>query len=341
MPLVGGGGEADGRRDRLHPGAPAAAAISRGGPHEGRRRSGHGAVQGVFDRRSAQSEARRLGLDGWVKNMSDGTVALRLQGEPGIVDEMLGWCRVGPPGAEVGWLDVQDASTGPDPHGLRGPLMVTLEDVRQDAMLGSSSARPTEPGRAGLHRRTVTGTPPWWRRSPRTCCCAWVIPSAWRSWRGIAGYLHDMGNGINRLDHGIAAALLSQHVLQRMGMPAEEYAEVMCAIGNHEEDYGQAVSPLAAAVILGDKSDVHSSRVRHPDPDTDDIHDRVNLATTHSFLMVDGRAKTITLELAIDTSIIALMEYFEIFLARMVMCRRAAEFLGCEFGLVINQTRLL
>jgi uncharacterized protein len=157
----------------------------------------------------------------------------------------------------------------------------------------------------------------------------------------IAGYLHDVGNGINRLDHGIAAALLSQHVLERLGMPADEYAEVMCAIGNHEEEYGQAVSPLAAAVILGDKSDVHSSRVRQPDPDTDDIHDRVNLATTQSLLLVDGRARTITLELAIDTSIIALMEYFEIFLARMVMCRRAAEFLGCEFGLVINKTRLL
>jgi uncharacterized protein len=157
----------------------------------------------------------------------------------------------------------------------------------------------------------------------------------------IAGYMHDLGNGINRLDHGIGGALLSQHVLERLGMPAEEYAEVMCAIGNHEEEYGQAVSPLAAAVILGDKSDVHRSRVREPDPHTDDIHDRVNLATTRSALQVDGRGRTITLELAIDTGIIALMEYFEIFLARMVMCRRAAEFLGCEFGLVINETRLL
>ena len=157
----------------------------------------------------------------------------------------------------------------------------------------------------------------------------------------IAGYLHDVGNGINRLDHGIAAALFAQHVLERLGMPPEEYAEVMCAIGNHEEEYGEAVSPLAAAVILGDKSDVHRSRVRIIDPDTDDIHDRVNMATTRSFLLVDGRAKTITLELQIDTSIIALMQYFEIFLARMVMCRRAAEFLGCEFGLVMNETRLL
>jgi metal-dependent HD superfamily phosphatase/phosphodiesterase len=157
----------------------------------------------------------------------------------------------------------------------------------------------------------------------------------------VAGYLHDLGNGINRLDHGIAAALLSQHVLERLGMPAEEYAQVMCAIANHEEEYGQAVSPLAAAVILGDKSDVHRSRVRIIDPDTDDIHDRVNMATTRSFLAVDTEAKTITLELEIDTTIIQVMHYFEIFLKRMVMCRRAAEFLGCAFSIVVNGARLL
>jgi uncharacterized protein len=157
----------------------------------------------------------------------------------------------------------------------------------------------------------------------------------------VAGYLHDIGNGINRLDHGIGAALLSRHILERLGMGPDEYAEVMCAIGNHEEEYGQAVSPLAAAVILGDKSDVHRSRVRVIDPDTDDIHDRVNMATTRSFLAVDDAARTITLELEIDTQIIQMMQYFEVFLDRMVMCRRAAEFLGCRFGIVINGTRLL
>ena len=157
----------------------------------------------------------------------------------------------------------------------------------------------------------------------------------------IAGYLHDIGNGINRLDHGIGAALLSRHILERLGMGPDEYAEVMCAIGNHEEEYGQAVSPLAAAVILGDKSDVHRSRVRVIDPDTDDIHDRVNMATTRSFLKVIAEEHTITLELDIDTEIIQVMQYFEIFLDRMVMCGRAAEFLGCRFGLVINGTRLL
>jgi metal-dependent HD superfamily phosphatase/phosphodiesterase len=157
----------------------------------------------------------------------------------------------------------------------------------------------------------------------------------------IAGYLHDIGNGINRLDHGIGAALLSRHILQRLGMSPDEYAEVMVAIGNHEEQYGQAVSPLAAAVILGDKSDVHRSRVRVLDPETDDIHDRVNMATTRSSLTVDPDEHSITLDLEIDTGIIQVMQYFEIFLDRMVMCRRAAEFLGCRFGIVINGTRLL
>jgi uncharacterized protein len=157
----------------------------------------------------------------------------------------------------------------------------------------------------------------------------------------IAGYLHDIGNGVSRLDHGIAAALTSRHILQRLGMPAEEYVEVMCAIGNHEEEYGEAVSPLAAAVILGDKSEVHRSRVRHPDLATTDMHDRVNLATTRSFLKVDGAARTITLDLDIDTEITQPMHYFEIFLDRMVMCRRAAEFLGCTFGMVMNGNRLL
>jgi metal-dependent HD superfamily phosphatase/phosphodiesterase len=157
----------------------------------------------------------------------------------------------------------------------------------------------------------------------------------------IAGYLHDLGNGISRLDHGIAASLLAHTVLQRLGMPTAEYTEVMCAIGNHEEEYGEAVSSLAAALILADKSDVHESRVRNIDPTTYDIHDRVNHASKRSFVNVDAEAKTITLEVEIDTSAVSVMDYFEIFLSRMVMCRRAASFLGCEFSLVINGNRLL
>jgi metal-dependent HD superfamily phosphatase/phosphodiesterase len=115
----------------------------------------------------------------------------------------------------------------------------------------------------------------------------------------------------------------------------------MNALGNHEEQYGMATSPIGAAVILADKTDVHRSRVRDPDLTTEDIHDRVNLAAQRSFLRVDGERKLIELEIDIDTSISQVMEYFEIFLSRMVICRRAAEFLGCQFGLVINGVKLL
>jgi hypothetical protein len=218
---------------------------------------------------------------------------------------------------------------------------VTLEDVRRDPEVQVFVRKADE--NLGVLGYTEHG--------PRHCGLVADIaqnvllrlgyPRRTAELAAVAGYLHDIGNGINRLDHGIGSALLSRDILARLGMPPDEYAEVMCAIGNHEEEYGQAVSPLAAAVILGDKSDVHRSRVRVIDPDTDDIHDRVNMATTRSFLKVDPEARTITLDLAIDTTIIQMMQYFEIFLDRMVMCRRAAEFLGCRFGIVINGTRLL
>ncbi|HCG98384.1 MAG: phosphohydrolase [Candidatus Aquicultor primus] len=158
---------------------------------------------------------------------------------------------------------------------------------------------------------------------------------------GMAGYLHDIGNAIGRSFHAVSAAMLAQSVLIRLGMSPEEMMVVMNAIGNHEEDYGMATSTISAAIILGDKTDVHRSRVRTPDPLTRDIHDRVNLAAQRSFLRVDNERKLIELEIDIDTTISQVMEYFEIFLSRMVICRRAAEFLGCEFGLVINGVKLL
>ena len=157
----------------------------------------------------------------------------------------------------------------------------------------------------------------------------------------IAGYLHDIGNVVTRLDHGIASALIAREILEQLGMPVDEYTEVMAAVGNHEEEYGEPVSSIAAALILGDKSDVHKSRVRNLDPQTFDIHDRVNFASQKSFVAVNAGSRTITLLLEIDTSVSQVMEYFEIFLSRMVMCRRAASFLGCDFNLVINGTRLL
>ncbi|HEX9824029.1 MAG TPA: HD domain-containing protein [Actinomycetota bacterium] len=156
----------------------------------------------------------------------------------------------------------------------------------------------------------------------------------------IAGYLHDIGNTVSRTDHGQTGAVLV-HTILGDRMEAGDLAIVMGAIGNHEEEYGQAVGPVAAAVILADKSDVHRSRVRKADQIEFDIHDRVNYAAEESFLRVDSEARTVTLELTIDTTISHVMEYFEIFLDRMVMCRRAAEQLDCRFRLVINQTELL
>ena len=147
-----------------------------------------------------------------------------------------------------------------------------------------SCARRTRTWACSATRSTARATAAWSPTWPRTCCCSSGTRRGRRELAAIAGYLHDIGNGINRLDHGIGAALLSRHILERLGMGPDEYAEVMVAIGNHEEEYGQAVSPLAAAVILGDKSDVHRSRVRVLDLETDDIHDRVNMATTRSVL---------------------------------------------------------
>lgn len=157
----------------------------------------------------------------------------------------------------------------------------------------------------------------------------------------IAGYLHDLGNVITRYNHGQSGAYLAMQVLQELGMPWEEIALVIAAIGNHEEEYGQPVNNIAAALILADKSDVHRTRVRNPDVANFDIHDRVNYAAKHSFLRVEPGKRVITLELEIDTDISGVMEYFEIFLTRMVMCRRAAAALDSSFSLVINGTRLL
>jgi uncharacterized protein len=156
----------------------------------------------------------------------------------------------------------------------------------------------------------------------------------------VAGYMHDIGNMISREQHGIGAALLSRHILERLGMPLVEIIEVMCAIGNHEEEYGEPVSEVAAAVILGDKSDVRFTRVRDTGDVAGDIHDRVNSASREAHVTVDAAGATITLALQIDTRVAPVMEYFEIFLSRMVLCRKAATFLDCDFHLVINDVEL-
>ena len=157
----------------------------------------------------------------------------------------------------------------------------------------------------------------------------------------IAGLLHDIGNVVNRDAHGQIGALMAKDVLLDLGMDMREIALIMGAVGNHEEARGHATSPVAAALILADKADVHRSRVQDPPQDLNfDIHDRVNYAVTNSFLRVEPDKCCIALELEIDTDIASVMDYFEISLARMVMCRSASEFLGCAFGLDVNGQRL-
>ena len=157
----------------------------------------------------------------------------------------------------------------------------------------------------------------------------------------IAGYLHDIGNVICRHDHEQTGGMVAMRLLSRLGMSPAETAMVVAAIGNHGEEVGEPVNNVGAALMLADKSDVHRSRVRNPELVSFDIHDRVNYAAEHSFVRVDEKRKAITLELKIDTKISPVMSYFEIFLSRMVLCRRAATFLGCDYELVINAVRLL
>ena len=155
----------------------------------------------------------------------------------------------------------------------------------------------------------------------------------------VAGYLHDVGNMLSREAHGQTGGVRVYQTL-RSEVPAHDLATIVSAIANHEEANGFAVSPVSAAVILADKSDVHRSRVRKSGQIEFDIHDRVNFAAEQSFLRVDSVARTVTLELTIDTEISQVMEYFEIFLGRMQMCRKAAEVLNLRFRLTINGAEL-
>lgn len=157
----------------------------------------------------------------------------------------------------------------------------------------------------------------------------------------ITGYLHDVGNAVCRHGHSQIGAMLAYDLLTEMSMDPAEIAVVISAIGNHEEyEHGEPVSNVSAAVILADKADVHRSRVQGPPRETD-IHYRINFSAKHSFLRVNAQERSITLELSIETGIGSVMEYFEIFLDRMVICRKAAEFLGTHFQLEINGVKLL
>ena len=152
----------------------------------------------------------------------------------------------------------------------------------------------------------------------------------------IAGYMHDIGNIVNRVDHAQSGAVMAFRILDKLGMDAAEVAQIISAIGNHDESTGAPVNAVAAAIILADKTDVRRSRVREPIARAFDIHDSVNYAVTGQKLELNTEEKKITLELTIDTQQSTVMDYFEIFLSRMLMCKKAAQFLGLSFQLRIN-----
>ena len=157
----------------------------------------------------------------------------------------------------------------------------------------------------------------------------------------IAGFLHDIGNIVNRVDHSQSGAILAFRILDKLGMPSDEISIIVSAIGNHDEGTGVPVNAVAAALILADKSDVRRSRVRSKLPNKNDIHDSVNYSVTDSRLTVDSDRSVANLELTIDNSYSSVMDYFEIFLGRMLLCKKAAEKLGLLFKLNINGQDLL
>ena len=157
----------------------------------------------------------------------------------------------------------------------------------------------------------------------------------------IAAYLHDIGNLVNRIEHSQSGAIMAFRLLDKMGMPAEDIATITTAIGNHDEGTGVPVNPISAALILADKSDVRRTRVRNRDFSTFDIHDRVNYSVEKSTLKISKEHKYITLNLIIDTKVSSVMDYFEIFLERMILCRKAAEKLNLSFKLTINNQSLI
>ena len=157
----------------------------------------------------------------------------------------------------------------------------------------------------------------------------------------IAGYLHDIGNIVNRVDHSQSGAVMAFRLLDNLGFDPEEISVIVSAIGNHDEGTGVPVSPVAAALILADKSDVRRNRVRNQEEPAFDIHDRVNYSVTKSELKINEAHSLIKLKLTVDTRYGSVMDYFEIFMQRMLLCRKAAEKLGLQFKLMINEQQLI
>ncbi|MCJ7666763.1 MAG: HD domain-containing protein [Anaerolineae bacterium] len=218
--------------------------------------------------------------------------------------------------------------------------LVTLDDVKQDkevvALLGSANEQLKTLGYTEHGKRHASLV----ANIAQNVLSHLGYPERTAELAAIAAYLHDIGNAIQRDAHASVSALLALDILRRLGMDPKESTLIMAAIGNHEEERGESVSEISAAVIIADKADVHRSRVQNPDMLSFDIHDRVNYAAQRSFVRVDAEKKTIALELEVDTEISSVMEYFEIFMTRMLMTRRAVRFLDCEFVLTINETKM-
>lgn len=157
----------------------------------------------------------------------------------------------------------------------------------------------------------------------------------------IAGYLHDIGNLVNRIDHSQSGAVMAFRLLDNMGFSPEEISLIVTAIGNHDEGTGVPVNPVAAALILADKSDVRRSRVRSKEIESFDIHDRVNYSVTHSDMLINDSCTEVRLSLTVDTHFSSVMDYFEIFMNRMILCRQAAKCLNLRFSLIINGQQMV
>ena len=236
--------------------------------------------------------------------------------------------------------EVDSTANGPVANALVAYRVVSLDDLRRDPVVKSFIRRASE------QLKLIGYTEHGERHATLVAKIAHNVlqrqgrPNRMADMAAIAGYLHDVGNVVHREHHAQTSALIAFDVLQRLGMDPAETAIIMGAIGNHEEERGDPVSEVWAAIIIADKADVHRSRVQNPDPAAFDIHDRVNYAATRSFVQVSEDGKRIGIHIEIDTHSASIMEYFEIFLSRMVMARRATHFLGAQFELVINGVRL-
>lgn len=216
--------------------------------------------------------------------------------------------------------------------------MVTLDDVRQDEEVATLLDYANQYLRALGYTEHSTRHATLVAETARTILIQGNHSQRMGELAAIAGYLHDIGNVIHRQNHAQSSSVIALNLLSRLGMAWDECAVIVNAIGNHEEERGYATTPVAAAIIIANKADVHRSRVQAESFEDFDIHDRVNYATTERQVVVDAPGKVISLELTIDTGFAQVIEYFEIFLDRMVMVKQAAEFLGYHFRLVINGT---